>query len=78
MDTPSSTLAERLCLARQVRGFTRLQLAVRAEVTLTTVHRIEHGATRRPRPDTLYRLASVLGVTVAWLVSDDPDAPGGP
>jgi transcriptional regulator with XRE-family HTH domain len=77
-ETPSTTLAQRLRLARLVRGFTRLQLAVRAEVAISTVHRLEGGMTHHPQPETLERLASVLGVTVAWLVSDDPDAPGGP
>lgn len=62
-----SWLGRRIVEARRQRGWTREELAQRADVSRTTLHHLERGATTRPRADTLARLATALGLVPAEL-----------
>lgn len=69
MDLPS-----RLRAAIVAKGLTQSALAMRANVPEETLSRIMSGGTKYPRIDTVLKLASVLNVTVGWLV-DEHTAP---
>jgi transcriptional regulator with XRE-family HTH domain len=58
--------AERLRTLRRQRHWTQADLARRAGVSLKVVQAAEQGRTQ-PRPDTLRKLARVLGVEVGDL-----------
>lgn len=62
---------QRLKEIRTGRGMTQVQLAERAEVTLSYVTRLESGASA-PGIDLVARLATALGTTVADLLPTDP------
>ena len=47
---------------RRNMSLTQLQLAIRADLSRGTIYLIECGARPRPSPETLRRLADVLGV----------------
>ena len=68
MASPSSTLWERLTLARRQRGLTVEQLAARAGLAERTVHGMGKRQKAAPAVDTVERLARVLEVSPAWLV----------
>jgi DNA-binding SARP family transcriptional activator/tetratricopeptide (TPR) repeat protein/DNA-binding XRE family transcriptional regulator len=75
-------LAAALRAWRQRAGITQRQLADRAEVSLGAIRDIEQGRTAAPRPDSLARLASALGVAeteIGQLVAAPGSAcPAGP
>jgi transcriptional regulator with XRE-family HTH domain len=62
------TLGQRLRGARQGAVLTQAELAQAAQVAIITVNRIENDAIENPRPATIRRLASALGVDPAWLL----------
>lgn len=79
MDTPAATLlGQRLRTARLARGWSQLELAVRCGLHAQIIGRIERGQTPTPRMTTIGALARALDIAPAWLLSDDPGAPGGP
>jgi transcriptional regulator with XRE-family HTH domain len=67
-------IAKRLTAARRRRGWTREALAFHAGVSWSAIAQLESGRRRSPRPETLVALAGALGVTVGYLVGEDPDA----
>ncbi len=64
------TMAERLALARSRRGMTLRQIGALAGVDSNTIWRYESGY-REPSALALRGLASLYGVTVSWLSSED-------
>lgn len=47
---------------RQIRGMELTELAVRAGISHGTLSRLENGKLKRPKPETLARIAGALGV----------------
>ncbi len=64
------TLASRLRRARKHRGWSQDHLALEASVGVATIRRAE-GGQFEPRLETARRLATALGVRVAWLTTGD-------
>lgn len=63
------TLGERLRDARKAAGLTQEKLAQEADVTVSTIARLEHDRTE-PSLGTLFALARVLDVSVTALLPD--------
>jgi transcriptional regulator with XRE-family HTH domain len=78
MRTPRTVLGHRLRAARIARGLTQAQLAARLGTRRSAISAVETGIITTPAATTLAALAQALDITVSWLLSDDPDAPGGP
>jgi transcriptional regulator with XRE-family HTH domain len=76
-----STLAERLTRARRLAGLSARALSELARDagvgTGSDAHvgMIERGTVKYPRPETLARLAAVLGVSLDWLITGNGDEP---
>ena len=62
------TMGERLAQARKRKVWSQEELATAAGVPVVTISRIETGYTEAPRPSTIRKLASALGVDPAWVV----------
>ena len=56
---------------RELRALSQRELAARANLSVTTVNRIETGK-RKPIPRTVRRLAEALGVTPEELLAEQP------
>jgi transcriptional regulator with XRE-family HTH domain len=56
---------------RELRALSQRELAARANLSVTTVNRIETGK-RKPIPRTVRRLAEALGVTPQELLAEQP------
>lgn len=56
---------------RELRALSQRELAARAELSTTTINRIEGGECR-PMPRTVRKLAAALGVTVEELLAEQP------
>ena len=68
------TIGERLGDIRRRRVLTQAELAHKAGVALITVSRVENGGDdASPRPATVRRLATALGVDAGWLLFGDED-----
>ena len=67
-----SDIGARLTAARDRRGWNRETLAYHAGVSWSAIAQIETGRRTSPRPETLLALARGLGVTVGYLVGEDP------
>jgi transcriptional regulator with XRE-family HTH domain len=63
-------MSGRLREARRLAGLTQRELAKQAGVGLATIRRIEQTG-MEPRLGTVRRLASTLGVRVAWIVDGE-------
>lgn len=66
---------------RLARGWTQLDLAIRAGLPTSTISRIERGAIQVPHPATLNKLSRVLALSVTEIyqrggVLRDPAEPG--
>jgi transcriptional regulator with XRE-family HTH domain len=70
-------LGQRLCAARHARGLTVAQLADASGVFVDLIGAIERGSPRPTGFTTVAALARVLDIAPSWLLSSDPDAPGG-
>lgn len=68
-----ATFAERVKELREARGWTQVELAKRLNFHSSAVSQWESGQ-RNPSRDTLQRLASLFGVSIAYLLgeTDDP------
>jgi SOS-response transcriptional repressor LexA len=64
-------LSNRLRSAIVAMGLTQSAIAARARVPEDTLSRIITGETKDPRITTLVKLASVLNVTVGWLLGEN-------
>ena len=67
----AARLGQRLRTARRASGLTMEQLADLANVSIPTISTAENG-TRRPRLDTLNKLATALGISMGSLLTDPP------
>ena len=68
------TFAERLAATRRQRVMTQAELAHTAGVSLITITRLENAKEEpNPRPETVRRLATALGVDPAWLLFGGDD-----
>jgi transcriptional regulator with XRE-family HTH domain len=67
-------IGKRVQLYRRAAGFSQLQLAIRATVSLATVAAVEQGA-RTPSVDALLRLAAALGVPASCLLGEPSSEP---
>ena len=65
--TELATLRERLHQLRLEHGLTLEQLAIQSAVPLTTISRLERGATSNPTFKALNGLANALGVSIDYL-----------
>lgn len=63
----TQTLAQHIRSAREKRGWTQEQLAVRADVSRSTIQNLETGR-RQPHRGSLKRIAEALGVDIADLI----------
>lgn len=61
------TIAKRITKARQALGLNQKELAIKAQITESTLSRFERG-TREPRTDALSRLSKVLEVSPNYLI----------
>ena len=70
----SNELSDRIKEYRERKGFTQMDLADKAELSLRTIQRIE-GNKSMPRGDTLRRLSTALGVSpddiIDWQETED-------
>ena len=62
----TQTLAQQIRSARELRGWTQEQLAVRADVSRSTIQNLENGR-RSPQRGSLGRIAAALGISVEAL-----------
>jgi len=65
-----------LARLRGARGLSQRQLAQRADLTVETVSDIERGATAKPYPATIRKLAAALEMDfdeLAALLTEEPD-----
>jgi transcriptional regulator with XRE-family HTH domain len=69
---PASALGERLATARQARGWSQRQLAVRSGVSSSTVSRLELGSRRSASISVAKQLADGLGCPVEDLIGFEP------
>lgn len=68
-------IAERLRLARELRGLTVRQLAEQAQVDKQTVQRLSDGLGRNPGAGMMADLAKALDVSPAWLTFGEGSPP---
>jgi transcriptional regulator with XRE-family HTH domain len=57
--------------ARRRKVLTQDELATKAGVSPVTIHRLETGVNKDPRPATIRKLAEALGVDAGWLLFGD-------
>jgi transcriptional regulator with XRE-family HTH domain len=76
MDRPlRQILGERIHLTRRRAGLSQVELAARADISPTTLNRVELGR-QKLYAETLVTLAQILGVSVDYLVGmTDDDRP---
>src|SRR5712691_9256489 len=66
-----STLGERLSAARERRGWTQEEIALRAQLPRQAISRLERGERTHVRSDVLGRLAIALEVSADYLLGLD-------
>ena len=69
-----STLGERLIAARESRGLTQEEVALRAQLPRQAISRLERGERTHVRSDVLGRLALALTVSADYLLGLDMPA----
>ena len=70
----ATTIGERMRQVRRQRGLTQAALAELAEMSTTTVSRIERGCLV-PHQHTVQHLATALDISMWWLIlGDDTDS----
>ena len=58
---------------REIQGLTLPDLAARAGVSKAFLWEIESGKSKRPGAEVLFKIAEVLGVTIAHLMGREPE-----
>ena len=71
----SSSIPERLLLARSKRGFSQHDLSIRAGLSKAYVNMVESGRIKDPGNDCLKALADACDVPVEWLAFNSGDEP---
>lgn len=64
------TTGEKIREARTAAGFTQKDLAAKLEIVPNTISQYENG-TRKPKIETLRRIASAIGCSLQELIGDD-------
>lgn len=67
MGTPNTVLGRRLAFAMEKADKSQTELAKAAGISQATVAYIISGRIKRPKPETLSKIAELLGVSVEWL-----------
>lgn len=70
-----SGISDRLRAARERLGWSREELAFRADLSWSAIAQVESGRRRNLRPRTLAHLAAALGVSIDYLVNGQPTTP---
>lgn len=68
-------LGKRIKQLREQRSMTPAELARRAGVTSPTISKLENGSAQNPTLENLRRIASALGVSVAYLIGEGHPIP---
>lgn len=68
---PGKTLADRLTAALKFRGMTVYALELAAELGRGHGDRLKSGATKKPTPEVIGRIAKALRVSYAWLAAGE-------
>jgi len=68
-------LGQRLRQAREARGWTTRELAIRARIAASVINRLESGERASTSTETLRRLAQVLEVSADYLLELDEETP---
>jgi transcriptional regulator with XRE-family HTH domain len=68
----SEALSERVRALRAAAGLSQQEVAVRADLSLSQVSKLEQGTKADPRVSTLLALARALGVRPGQLIEDLP------
>ena len=71
VDDCESRMNSNIRRLREIRALSQRELAALAQLSVTTVNRIEIGH-HKPMPRTVRKLASALGVTIEELLSEQP------
>lgn len=71
----NSTLGDRLAGAREAACMTRVELARRMGLALSTIEKWEDDLAE-PRANRLRMLSGLLGVSLTWLLTAEGDGPG--
>ena len=66
-----NSIGERLRWIRKRRVLSQEQLAEKSKVPVVTISRIENDHQVEPRPSTVQKLSTALGVEPAWLMFGD-------
>ncbi len=66
-------IGERIRMKRRTAGLSQEALARKTHVTMKAIGEIERGEVSDPHISSLQEIASALGVSVAWLIGEDPE-----
>lgn len=69
----SSTIGERIRIAREAKGWSQLKLGEAVGVSRAAVSQWESGESKGLKPENLVAAARELGVDIEWLVTGTPD-----
>lgn len=61
--------------AREARGMSMSELAKRSGVNISTISQTESGNIKKPKADTLRKLAAVLDVSLEYFFEEDTEVP---
>lgn len=67
-------IGENIKKYREMQGLTQPDLAKKAGMSKAFLWEIENGNSKRPGAEVLYRIAEVLGVTIAHLLGKAPES----
>lgn len=68
------TLGARIRSSRERRIMTQGDLAKAADLALVTINRLENDAIDSPRPATIRKVATALGVDPVWLLFGEDES----
>ena len=57
---------------RKEKGWSQEKLAVESDISYNTIIKIERGAIKNPKIDTVFKLANALEITIDELVNTKP------
>lgn len=72
---PELILAKRIKEAREDKGLSVAELARLADVSKAYIHQIENGECPRPSAEVLFRIATSLGTSIAFLLGKGANRP---
>lgn len=66
---------KKIIALRQGKGWSMAELARQAKLSQPSVWALEHQRTKKPKADSLFRIATALGVRIQDLMPKKPGAP---